>query len=706
MNGQHKGSYKSIRLLEKTLEVSNSSIVFTDARGNITYVNPAFVERTGYSVDEVLGKNPRILKSGRIDKSIYENLWKTISAGGTWSGQMQNKAKDGTLFWEQATIFPVFDREREISQYVAIKEDITAQKRTETILRCVGTANQLLLQSPNLEIAIPQILELLGQACDVDRAYLFQYSEPISDPKQARISLKSEWNSGAFAPQIDNPELQDLSTNQGLMKEWIASLVDGNPIRVNVAELPEPEYSLMQSQDIVSLLLIPVHVGRRLFGLIGFDDCQIERDWPDQEISLLLSVSGSLGIVLQKKEYEHDIQEALIKAETSAMEAIQANSAKSAFLATMSHEIRTPLNGILGMTQIMLEEETSEEKRDFLETIHKSGENLYGLLNDILDFSKIEAGKLEIVCRIFSIRSIASEVRNLFVGTAREAGLELLLDCPDDLSERVYGDPDRVRQVLVNLVSNALKFTEKGKIEIRVMSVEQERKFIQVQVEDTGIGIRPELQGTLFEMFTQGDSSTTRRFGGTGLGLAISRRLMEAMGGRIWFESTPFVGSRFFFEFPAELPDKEMNKDQETLPNFELPKLKIPDRPEPPRNLKILIVEDNPVNQRVAELQLRSLGQDCESDDNGRQAIRRFEKGETFDIVFMDCQMAGINGFEATEQILSIAEKPPYIVALTASSATVDRERSVNVGMKEYIVKPVNKEKLAGVIERFQKESK
>jgi len=690
-------------VLEKTLEVSNSSIIFTDPEGNITYVNPSFVRRTGFSVEEVIGKNPSILKSGKQSPEVYQELWQTIKGGGTWIGHLQNRCKDGSLVWEHVTIFPVFDEHQKISNYVAIKEDVTKQRRGESILRCVGEVNQLLLRSISLDATLPAILELLGKACEVDRAYLFRYKEPISAPGEGRITLTFEWNSGDFEPQINNPDLQDLSVSEGLLHEWIRNLSAGNTVQARSEELPGHERKIMRQQGIRSLLLVPVHKGRSLYGFLGFDDCHRERDWSKTEVSLLVSVAGNLGIILQRKDYEHDIQEALLKAESSAMEAIRANTAKSAFLATMSHEIRTPLNGILGMTQILLDEETDKEKLDFLQTVHSSGQSLHNVLNDILDFSKIEAGKLEIVRREFSLQKVVSEVHQLFAPLAAKKQIQFVLDLSPSTAAPFHGDPDRLRQILSNLVSNALKFTESGEVRVQADLKENPPALLSIEVSDTGVGIHPDVQGNLFEMFTQADSTTTRRFGGTGLGLAICRRLAEAMEGRIWFESTPFRGSRFFLEIPCKRPQPEDSAQSDREPDPNRPGESPMENGTPERfgRLKVLVVEDNPVNQRVIKLQLQSLGLSCEIAHEGGSAVERFEQGETFDLIFMDCQMPGLNGFDATEKILTIASPKPTIVALTASASTIDRERAREAGMKDYLVKPVTKERIQSAIKEL-----
>ncbi len=688
----------SIELLEKTLELSSGSIVFTDASGIITYVNAAFTRKTGYRSDEVIGRNPNILKSGRQPQNVYEDLWKTIRSGDTWTGEMQNRRKDGSLFWEYATIFPILDEQGRIAHYVAIKEDITPRKRSDELLARFAKANQILLESSNLDRTILRILRLFGEACDVDRSCYYSYTESVSEPKIGRLTLVSEWRrpeeettgAGKEAIRMDGPQLLD----------WIKSLKDHRPVKARIDQVPETQRGLFEKENIHSILMVPVHSEERLAGLVAFVDCREPRDWPEAESSLLQSVAGSIGIALQKKSYERDIQEALLKAEESALEAIRANSAKSNFLATMSHEIRTPLNGILGMTQILLDDDLSPEHRDYIGTIHRSGESLHHLLNDVLDYSKMEAGKLEIRKSAFSLVSLVREVIDLYRPRAAEKSIALESSVDPDFPASVAGDPERIRQVLGNLISNAIKFTEKGGVEVRLSRPTEPYPRVRIAVRDSGIGIDPEFGPKLFQLFTQADSSTTRKFGGTGLGLAICRRLMEAMNGRIWFESEPDRGSVFFVDLPFH-PAEEPEGEEQLI-----------DLPSPARNNRtrvpnsgprILVVEDNPINRRVTELQLRSLEKTAVTVENGEEAIRIFEEQGPFDLIFMDCQMPVRNGFEATREILKRAsDPPPYIIALTAAATPPDRLRAEEVGMKGYLVKPVGKEALSEAIRLYE----
>ncbi|MEM0965722.1 MAG: ATP-binding protein [Verrucomicrobiota bacterium] len=704
MEKKQSSASQSINALVKTLELSTSAIIFTDTRGRITYVNQSFLDKTGYSSAEVLGRNPRILKSGRQSKEVYEELWRRISSGHTWTGELQNKKKNGTLFWEHATIFPVFDDHQKTRQFVAIKEDITERKRTEQILRCIAEANQILVHSSSLSVTIPQILELLGQASEVDRTYIFTYSEPVSDPEKGVFSIKYEWNSGAFRPLLQIPEMQNFSASGGVFAEWSSLLKKGETIEVAVGSLPLKEQYFLRAQDVQSILMVPIFLNELLYGVIGFDDCRSERRWSVRETNLLQSIAGSLGISLQKSLFEKSLKDALVKAEDSAMEAIRANTAKSSFLATMSHEIRTPLNGILGMTQIMLDEVENNEHREFLTTIHKSGHSLNDLLNDVLDFSKIEAGKMEICLNDFSAQTVSQEVIDLFRANAEMKGIGLCLEVEKGFPRSVYGDSEKFRQIITNLIANAVKFTSKGGVTLRLETAFSKASHMRLIVSDTGIGVSENARASVFQSFKQADSSNTRLYGGTGLGLAICRRLSELMEGKIWFKSEMGVGSQFCVELPCQRKNAEVKSVLEPAKTTRLSNEAKTIGSQGKFQPKILIVEDNEISQRVTSLQLKSLGLEATCARDGLEGVMTYEKDGPFDLVLMDCQMPRMDGFLATREILARANgSRPYVIAITAAATQTDRDEAKASGMDDYLVKPVSKRKLQDAIERFER---
>lgn len=652
---QRKRLEEKAQLLEEIIRNANDGIVITRADNfnrsgpQIIYTNAAFSSITGYTPEEVIGKTPRMLQGEKTDRATLDRLRHCLENGKSFQGEIINYSKTGDEYWLDLSIVPIRNLNGTVTHFAAIERDLTHRKMVEEELR----------QAKETAEKAQKKAEDLAQFPLYDPSPLIKFH---LDNRKLLYVNPATFNrySDIFKKGVDHPLLENI--NEPAQQAFLERRSITREITVgNVTYQQAVTPNLLDNERIVTV-------------------------------------------------YSHDITklkqtEEILREETVRAEA--ASRAKSDFLANMSHELRTPMNGVLGMAGLLREAPLEKEQHELVETIFHSGESLLLLLNDILDLSKIEANELTLEEIPFNLPSILHETLRIIEPLATKKGLPIEYSFSPTTPDGVISDPARIRQIVTNLLGNAIKFTEKGHIALNITSrpLSDTKAEVLFSIEDTGIGIAEKALGKIFNKFTQADESTTRRFGGTGLGLTICKLLVEALGGTIGVESTPGKGSRFWFALPLQIAsttqterlrheNRGTSSQDDVKPDFSA--------------YRLIVVDDHPVNLFFAKKLLLKFGfKTVDSAEDGKTALEMIQRHH-YDLVMLDCQMPDMDGYEVCRSIRRaepISDHRIPVIAMTANAMVGDREKCMDAGMDDYVTKPINSARIMEVLMKWLKEN-
>lgn len=674
---------------ENTFEViwnkSSDGMRLTDAGGIIVMCNNTYAKMVGKSKSELEGLPLYAMYSSESSDHIIEKYLKNFK-----KNTFKAKTETTVTLWNNKKVdFEIsnsrIDDLHGKEYLLTVFRDVTDRKNNEQLLlkkdkllQGISEATKALISTLDYESGYLDALEILGKAVGVDRVYIYEHMND-NDLGEMYFSLRYEWASDPMISQINDKSLQRLSYKRFKPLDLYEYFTNGLTVKYLIKNLSQEARNVFIDRNIRSIILVPIMIDEQYWGFIGFDECNHDRLWSESEESLLSTMAATLGASIKRDKFKEELLKKNKELDKAVISAEKAVKAKAEFLALMSHEIRTPMNGVIGMTGLLLDTELTDEQREFVDTIRLSGDQLLVIINDILDFSKIESGKLELETQPFDLRDCIEDSLDLLASSASKKGLDLAYLIENSTPITINGDVTRLRQILTNLISNAIKFTENGEVFVKASAVKSDNNnyTIQFSISDTGIGIPDDKMGRLFQSFSQVDASTTRNYGGTGLGLAISRKLVEMMNGKMWVTSKVNEGTTFYFTIDAEVipaQSKVYFKGQNTVLNGK----------------RVLIIDDNLTNRKILCAQTELWGMQPVAIGNPKEAVDMVKKGESFDLVLLDFLMPEMDGFMTAKEIRNLYTSAALPIIMLTSVGRKDFSADIeSLNISYFLTKPI-----------------
>ena len=607
----------------------------------------------------------------------------TDTLKGADTQQLEKLQKKDNEYSQIAELIINFNKQRE-----QLEEENTGRKLVQKqiiqqseLLEGLANASGRLLTIDNLDDAIKDALGSFANQTNIDRIFIFKnvYDNAKNSMKMQPVY---EWMQPEMKSVVDTSEYDGMLYRQ-TSEGWYGRLQEGEIIKGTVDELDAELKPFFERQLIKSIIIVPILDPRNhtFWGFTGFADCNTGHAWSGSEENVLSMLANNIGVAIRRFVSHGELLEAMELARA-------ADRAKSNFLASMSHEIRTPMNGVIGMTSLLLQSELTSSQRDLVQTIESSGDSLLNIINEILDFSKIESGHMALEEGDFDLRRCIEDVFDLMAPRIFEKKLELIYYLDPKINSYIFGDGFRLRQVLVNLIGNAIKFTEKGEIlvQVTINKLDDDELVLEFSVKDTGIGIPSDKIDSLFKPFSQVDASTTRKYGGSGLGLAITSNLISLMNGKIWVESEPGKGSDFRFTIKTYFitPPANTNKSIGKLKKLQ--------------GKKVLIVDDNFTNRQILQLQFNCWNIESVALESGVEALELLNTDQTFDLAILDMQMPVMDGEMLAREIRKKFSRPELPLIMLTSIGNTVRSPEIKELFSYYVNKPIKHSVLADIL--------